>query len=217
MVEALPLIGGHPRPEDRARRYAASLDESSVRKHRHDIGLTAAPGERSPASAHVGAHRGAMAASHTNATIPKGARPDATNSDTATPTRGLRRAALAAVLLGGTALGGFAVGHVAAGGGARAQPVNPPAAQAQQAIPDFVDLVKQVKPAVVSVTTKLAARTPPMRNRPVRDRSNCRSRSISSLRPDDAERRWRRPGRRSPRLRFHHRRQRHDRHQQPCG
>src|SRR5271156_4642975 len=70
----------------------------------------------------------------------------------------LRRTALAAVLLGGTALGGYAVGHVALAAAGPGQPVNPPAAQAQQAIPDFVGLVKQGKPAVVSVTTKFAAR-----------------------------------------------------------
>jgi serine protease Do len=72
--------------------------------------------------------------------------------------KGLRRTALAAVLLGGTALGGFALGHGALAAVTGSQPVNPPAAQPQQQqIPSFVDLVKQVKPAVVSVTTKLAA------------------------------------------------------------
>src|SRR5580658_3511939 len=71
--------------------------------------------------------------------------------------KGLRRTALAAVLLGGTALGGYAVGHDALAAVTGSQPVNPPAAQQQQQIPSFVDLVKQVKPAVVSVTTKFAA------------------------------------------------------------
>jgi serine protease Do len=76
--------------------------------------------------------------------------------------KGLRRTALAAVLLGGTALGGYAVGHNALAAVTGSQPVNPPAvnppaAQPQQQIPSFVDLVKQVKPAVVSVTTKLSA------------------------------------------------------------
>ena len=72
--------------------------------------------------------------------------------------KGLRRAALAAVLLGGTALGGFAVEHGALAAVTGSQPVNPPAAQPQQEqIPSFVELVKQVKPAVVSVTTKFAA------------------------------------------------------------
>ncbi len=69
----------------------------------------------------------------------------------------LRRTALAAVLLAGTALGGFAVGHDALAAVTGTQPVNPPAAQSRQEIPGFVDLVKQVKPAVVSVTTKLSA------------------------------------------------------------
>jgi serine protease Do len=68
----------------------------------------------------------------------------------------LRRATLAAVLLAGTALGGFAAGHAALAAVAEAQPVNPPAAQPLHQIPDFADLVKQVKPAVVSVTTKFA-------------------------------------------------------------
>ena len=71
--------------------------------------------------------------------------------------KGLRRTALAAVLLGGTALGGYAVGHGALAAVTGAQPVNPPTAQPQQQIPSFVDLVKQVKPAVVSVTTKMSA------------------------------------------------------------
>jgi serine protease Do len=75
-------------------------------------------------------------------------------SEIQAPRRGLRRTALAAVLLAGTALGGFAAGHVTFA--ADAQPVNPPVAQPLHAVPDFVDLVKQVKPAVVSITTKLA-------------------------------------------------------------
>lgn len=70
--------------------------------------------------------------------------------------RGLRRTALAAVLLAGTALGGFAAFHGSLAAGPEAAPVNPPAAQPLHAVPDFVDLVKQVKPAVVSITTKLA-------------------------------------------------------------
>ncbi|MBV9757582.1 MAG: DegQ family serine endoprotease [Alphaproteobacteria bacterium] len=66
------------------------------------------------------------------------------------------RSALAAVLLTGTALGGYALGH------------SSPAAEPTQAqdhvirptppavtMPDFANLVKQVEPAVVSVTTKL--------------------------------------------------------------
>ena len=77
------------------------------------------------------------------------------------PRRGFRRAALTAVLLAGTALGGFAVDHVSRAATTDAQPVNPPAqapsTQAQSTIPSFVGLVKQVTPAVVSVTTKMAA------------------------------------------------------------
>jgi serine protease Do len=75
----------------------------------------------------------------------------------------LRRTTLAAVLLAGTALGGYAVGHVSLAATAGVQPVNPPAVQSPPAVqalasvPNFVGLVKQVTPAVVSVTTKLAA------------------------------------------------------------
>ena len=70
---------------------------------------------------------------------------------------GLRRTALAAVLLAGTALGGFTVVHVSQAAAQGTAPVNPPAVQPLHQIPDFADLVKQVKPAVVSVTTKFAA------------------------------------------------------------
>jgi serine protease Do len=71
------------------------------------------------------------------------------------PRRGFRRTALTAVLLAGTALGGYAVDHVSLAATTGTQPVNPPAAQALPTIPSFVGLVKQVTPAVVSVTTKL--------------------------------------------------------------
>ncbi len=65
------------------------------------------------------------------------------------------RTALAAVLLAGTALGGFAIGH--------SSPAAEPATQdhvirptpPQATLPDFSHLVKQVEPAVVSITTKL--------------------------------------------------------------
>ncbi len=67
----------------------------------------------------------------------------------------LRRTALAAALLAGTALGGFATGHVSAAETAAAAPVNPTATQAAR-MPDFADLVAQAKPAVVSITSKLA-------------------------------------------------------------
>jgi len=66
-----------------------------------------------------------------------------------------RRAILAATLLAGTSPGGFAIGH-----GAWADsvaPVNPPGATASPTLPDFTGLVTQVKPAVVSITTRLSA------------------------------------------------------------
>ncbi len=67
-----------------------------------------------------------------------------------------RRAALAATLLAGTSLGGFAVGHTAWADATA--PVNPPGAQVlPQTLPDFTSLVTQVKPAVVSITTKFSA------------------------------------------------------------
>src|ERR1700688_3041025 len=72
----------------------------------------------------------------------------------------LRRTALAAVLLAGTALGGFAVGHssLAATDMQPGAPVNPPGSgMTGHTLPDFTDLVVQVKPAVVSITTKLQA------------------------------------------------------------
>ena len=74
------------------------------------------------------------------------------------PARRHARAALAAVLLAGTALGGYALGHSSpAAESAQAQdhvirPTPPPVT-----MPDFANLVKQVEPAVVSVTTKLRA------------------------------------------------------------
>ncbi len=72
------------------------------------------------------------------------------------------RRTLAAALLAGTALGGFAAGHTvladpapatitaAQAGSGAIQPTPTP-----HLIPDFADLVSQVKPAVVSITTKL--------------------------------------------------------------
>jgi serine protease Do len=74
-----------------------------------------------------------------------------------------RRSALAAMLMAGTALGGFAVAHsgVAAtdptGTATQGAPVNPPGSGMAQTLPDFTDLVTQVKPAVVSITSKLQA------------------------------------------------------------
>jgi serine protease Do len=68
----------------------------------------------------------------------------------------LRRTALAATLLAGTSLGGFALGHGAWANDAA--PVNPPGTQLQaHTLPDFTNLVTQVKPAVVSITNKLQA------------------------------------------------------------
>jgi serine protease Do len=68
----------------------------------------------------------------------------------------IRRAALAAALLAGTSLGGYAIGHNAWADDVA--PVNPPGAQLQpHALPDFSSLVTQVKPAVVSITTKFRA------------------------------------------------------------
>jgi serine protease Do len=66
-----------------------------------------------------------------------------------------RRAALVAVLLAGTALGGFAVGH--AGWAAAPETTAPAPAITGMKTPlaDFSGLVKQVRPAVVSITTKL--------------------------------------------------------------
>jgi serine protease Do len=63
-----------------------------------------------------------------------------------------RKTALAATLLAGTSLGGFALGHSAwADNNA---PVNPTGAEIHaHALPDFTDLVAQVKPAVVSIAT----------------------------------------------------------------
>lgn len=73
------------------------------------------------------------------------------------------RRTLAALLLAGTALGGFAAGHSTF---ADPAPATTSAAPTQSSsviqpaatphlIPDFADLVSQVKPAVVSITTKL--------------------------------------------------------------
>ena len=68
----------------------------------------------------------------------------------------IRRAALAAVLLTGTSLGGYAIGHNAWADDVT--PVNPPGTQVQpHVLPDFTALVTQVKPAVVSITTKFRA------------------------------------------------------------
>ena len=68
----------------------------------------------------------------------------------ANPTR-LRLSLMAALLAGSTLSGAVAMNAYAA----IPAPVNPPAAMAH--IPDFADLVSQVKPAVVSITVKMQA------------------------------------------------------------
>jgi len=66
-----------------------------------------------------------------------------------------RRTALAAALLATTALTGLALERPS---WAQPGPVNPPtAAQPHAVLPDFSDLVAQVKPAVVSITTTINA------------------------------------------------------------
>ena len=65
--------------------------------------------------------------------------------------RGLRTG-LAAALLAGTALAGFAAGHFAL---AAVDPAAATAAAPARTLPDFADLVSRVKPAVVSITTRL--------------------------------------------------------------
>ena len=73
----------------------------------------------------------------------------------------LRKTALALALLTGTTLGGFTAGHLAFAANddqPAAAPVNTGVAPAQQTLPDFADLVTKVKPAVVSITTKLEVR-----------------------------------------------------------
>jgi serine protease Do len=83
---------------------------------------------------------------------------------TATPPTGrgkARKAALAMALLAGTTLGGFTAGHLAfAATDGQAAAGTPPAVNSQvpapeRPLPDFADLVDKVKPAVVSITTKL--------------------------------------------------------------
>ena len=84
-----------------------------------------------------------------------------TEADThATPSNPgkLRKTALAVALLAGTTLGGFTAGHLAFAANddqPATAPVNQGAAATPHEIPDFADLVAKVKPAVVSITTKL--------------------------------------------------------------
>jgi serine protease Do len=74
----------------------------------------------------------------------------------------LRKTTLAVALLAGTTLGGFTAGHLAFAAAdsqtntpSANAPVNADVAATPRTIPDFADLVTKVKPAVVSVTTKL--------------------------------------------------------------
>jgi serine protease Do len=72
-----------------------------------------------------------------------------------------RRSALAVVLMAGTALGGFAVAQSGfAASEPAGTPVNPPGSgMTGHTLPDFTDLVTQVKPAVVSITTRMQVGT----------------------------------------------------------
>jgi serine protease Do len=72
------------------------------------------------------------------------------------------RTALAVMLMAGTALGGFAIGQsgfaATEPGATQGAPVNPPGSGLTgRTLPDFSDLVTQVKPAVVSITTRMQA------------------------------------------------------------
>ncbi len=73
------------------------------------------------------------------------------------PKTPLRRArgALLAALLGATALSGYSAGHVALAADSQTAPIAPVAPTAN--LPDFTSLVTQVKPAVVSITTRMRA------------------------------------------------------------
>jgi serine protease Do len=68
-----------------------------------------------------------------------------------------RRVALAAALLAGTSLGGYTLGYASTQADAQVTaPVNPADASiTPRTLPDFTGLVSRVKPAVVSITTKL--------------------------------------------------------------
>ena len=76
-------------------------------------------------------------------------------------TSSIRKTALVAALLASTSLASTSLGVLALGHAARAEeatPVNPPNAQLlPHALPDFSNLVTQVKPAVVSITNTLKA------------------------------------------------------------
>ena len=63
------------------------------------------------------------------------------------------RTGLAAALFAGTALGGFTASHMALAAADPAAQIAP--AAPARTLPDFVDLVSRVKPAVVSITTQM--------------------------------------------------------------
>jgi serine protease Do len=80
------------------------------------------------------------------------------STDAPRTSRPWRRTALAVTLLAGTTLAGVAIGHtgLAAPEASTSAPVNPPGTgMTGHSLPDFTDLVTQVKPAVVSITTKM--------------------------------------------------------------
>ena len=82
-------------------------------------------------------------------------------SNAVPPRQRTLRGAMAAVLLAGTTLGGFAAGSLetraahAQSGAPQAGAISPQ--MPSQRLPDFTGLVKQVKPAVVSITSMLKA------------------------------------------------------------
>ena len=124
-----------------------------------------------------------------------------------------RRSAIAAVLLAGTTLGGFAVGHAgfAAPEATPGTPVNPPgASMSAHNLPDFTALVTQVKPAVVSITTKM--------NVSAAEDEDQAQMPMPFLAFPFGGRQWSaRTCGGGPGLGLHRRCQRHDRHQQPRG
>jgi serine protease Do len=79
------------------------------------------------------------------------------SNTTTTRSNRLVRGGLMAVLFAGTALGGFAALDARASAPLNAKP-SVSAAGTQHTVPDFADLADRVKPAVVSITTKVAVR-----------------------------------------------------------
>ena len=93
-------------------------------------------------------------------------------------------------------------------------PVNPPGSgMTGHTLPDFTDLVTQVKPAVVSITTRLQAGQR-RRRRPGADAVPVPTVPVRRHGAADGPAGARDRG---TRLRLHRRCQWHDRHQQPCG